>query len=348
MKIQSTFFVLLLGNVCAVWLGGSALLKAQNSSNSSNFSYRFDYEQRGYTALERGTSLLTNVWDDPTITIQFDFAFKFFERSVHELYIIQTTQGLVLVADSNRHKIQPVVLLSQMDLADRGMAHSLQSSGNSSVSPITWHVSGDVGNRDIVLQFENVGFAQDIKSDSASSDFINFQVIFHETSSNMSIHFGPSHITQPNLIYRNQTGVALGIIPAIDLANQQALAPGIWLEGYPNIPMSAVSMAPKYLQGTIPNGMMYHILRSEYQVTTSVDATLEALRVYPQPAQDMLFVQGLTQGAEATILNMQGKEVLHQHVSPQEAISLSELPAGYYLLRLTSGQVFWQTQIIKE
>lgn len=74
------------------------------------------------------------------------------------------------------------------------------------------------------------------------------------------------------------------------------------------------------------------------------------VKIYPNPANDFLYIDGLQSSTELSLYNIVGQEV--RHLSTQkskEQISISELPSGMYLLQLktTTGEVY-TTKIVKE
>jgi hypothetical protein len=67
-------------------------------------------------------------------------------------------------------------------------------------------------------------------------------------------------------------------------------------------------------------------------------SALKDVRVYPNPASDMLTVEGAA-GASAMLLNALGQEAGSFRIAQaRQAISLRHLPAGIYLLQLTDAQ----------
>lgn len=65
----------------------------------------------------------------------------------------------------------------------------------------------------------------------------------------------------------------------------------------------------------------------------------EELSVYPNPAKDMLYINGLEQTTEVSIYNTVGALVKVVNVSANEAINVGELPAGLYVARFGESNV---------
>ena len=65
--------------------------------------------------------------------------------------------------------------------------------------------------------------------------------------------------------------------------------------------------------------------------THPVENSLEGLRAFPNPCQDLLHVEGFACGTELQIYNLHGQVLLRQQ--GESSLDLSGLGAGIYLLR---------------
>ncbi len=79
----------------------------------------------------------------------------------------------------------------------------------------------------------------------------------------------------------------------------------------------------------------------------SVGATIENdLSIYPNPSQDVVYVEGLSKGSVYVITDMTGRQILTG--TYQESIDISELNSGNYLLGIKSpGSEFSFSRFIK-
>lgn len=328
---QSIFFLLVFIHLGLCVVGSWVCADAQHRGDQNGFAYRFEHEEMVYVEQRGGTVLVEAGWDNPVLEIPLGFHFHFFKQKVDRLFLVRTANGEMIVADPDMSIVQPAMMLSQMDFADRGIA---AGSGGSPQSIITSHFLGEPGQRETIIQFADIGFAEDMQINGTSTDYVNFQLHFFERSSRLTVHYGASHISQPDLIYRNQTGSALGVIPAIDGKKGQVLAPGIWLEGFPTIPNSVVSEEARFLQGDIPDGTAFHILRMDYTMATSVDQAATTLALYPQPAHDRLYVKGISRPMTATIYDRWGRKMEAIPLAPSSGITIGHLTPGMYLIQL--------------
>ena len=74
----------------------------------------------------------------------------------------------------------------------------------------------------------------------------------------------------------------------------------------------------------------------------------ETVKIFPNPADNniyVLFAVGQEEGAEITMIDITGKEVLHKKVgSAQTTLSAAHLPAGIYLIQIQMADGINQTQ----
>ena len=64
----------------------------------------------------------------------------------------------------------------------------------------------------------------------------------------------------------------------------------------------------------------------------------EDLRFYPNPASHTLYIEGITQETSLIIRTLAGKTLLRTSLHQNEAIDLTVLPQGTYILTLQSAQ----------
>ena len=72
----------------------------------------------------------------------------------------------------------------------------------------------------------------------------------------------------------------------------------------------------------------------------------EDISIFPNPSSDIINITGLTQPADVELYSIQGK--LQKAVNQVEStIDISDLPAGIYILNLTSGDKVLRERIVK-
>jgi len=84
-------------------------------------------------------------------------------------------------------------------------------------------------------------------------------------------------------------------------------------------------------------------------LATGIDAyILESVRLYPNPVGESLKVEGIQGGTQARIYSSDGRLQQHHMLeSVLEEIDVSELPAGFYILKLEKGQASARKRFVK-
>lgn len=82
--------------------------------------------------------------------------------------------------------------------------------------------------------------------------------------------------------------------------------------------------------------------------TATADAEAAAWRVYPNPAQDVLYVQTAAASAKLTLRDLAGRICRQQTVSRTGQLELRGLPAGVYTLTVTSAAGQWHRRVVKQ
>jgi hypothetical protein len=74
-----------------------------------------------------------------------------------------------------------------------------------------------------------------------------------------------------------------------------------------------------------------------------------SLRLYPNPATDMVKISGLKAGENYTVAvyDMRGQQLMQQQMQGTNTLSLNQLPTGQYLLRITRGDATETLKLIK-
>jgi len=65
---------------------------------------------------------------------------------------------------------------------------------------------------------------------------------------------------------------------------------------------------------------------------------ISGVQVYPNPASNKLYCTGFSENSMAFVVDLSGKVILSQKVNKGEALNISMLPKGVYLLKVLSGE----------
>jgi len=194
-------------------------------------SYKFVYSTGPYTNLSGATSLNNNqLWDDPEYKIPIGFTFEFFDQSFDSLYV----SDFVWLDAAKKYQIYAY----DSDFIDKG--------SGSSLSPISYLLTGAPGSQILKIEWNNAGFYYD----AGLNDFINVQLWLYEGSNDIEVRIGPNSVLNSNS-YGGDEGGVVGLLDKITSENT-------YLTGSPGNP-SQITVTSGYanLNGTPADGTVY-------------------------------------------------------------------------------------------
>ena len=276
-------------------------------------NYNFINSTATYNNLTGAISLNNGeVWDDPEYTISLPFSIAINGIFTNTLVV---SDSFIFVNDDPA--VRQIISPSGMDLIDRG------SSGDNSLSPLSYKIDGVVGSRIAKVEYNNVGSIEDF----ALTMFMNFQIWFYETTNIIEIRFGSSFVPDPMTFYQGFSG---GVVGITNLDNDtEEFTDTIFLMDSPEAPTPIAQLA--FLDGTPSTGRMYRFiptnLGQEQFAGTSIN-------IYPNPADEVLTVSGLTDTTSYNLYNATGKLLNTGQLSEIEnKVDVSQLSAGLYLIQ---------------
>ncbi len=215
-----------------------------------------------------------------------------------------------------------------------------------SLSAISYEVSGAVGQRIVKFQWKNAGFRPS-QPTSDPNDFVNFQIWLFEADNHLEVHFGP-HNTSP-VTYGNPPGqTAQNQGPSVKLVFNNCTNI-LGLNGPANQPSHIFynNCSPNYsfIQGSPASGVVYNFSPA---VTGIPEIKAGALKMFPNPVRTSLIVKGFPADLtlkEVTVTTLTGQVVYKQN-NPFKGKEILEIPFqgvadGVFLVKLEteSGQV---------
>jgi hypothetical protein len=297
-------------------------------------NYSFSQTTTTYTDLVSPTVLTGNVvWDDSSFVIPIGFPFQFGGASNTNVEI--DANGVLLFMGPTT---AAAIVGFDADFVDRGTT--------TSVSPISYQLSGTAGSRIFKVQWKNVGFF-----DGVPADFANLQIWMYEGSNKIEVRFGTSALASPSTIFSPATGPASGLATSIDFLNQSLS--GIFLQGNPAAAtattVTSTSSFPS-LSATPANGTLYVYTVSALGLSKRENQV--QISVYPNPVADVLQIEGLAANAgnvTIKIYDALGKVVLTEEKAAAAVIpvNVKDLTKGSYLMEITSGNSRISKQVIK-
>lgn len=195
--------------------------------------------------------------------------------------------------------------------------------GMDQTSMFSFTTETENGNRRFICQWKNMGF-----TNGDSTHFLNFQVWLHETSGVIEMKFGASSVKN-GLWEGGANGPTVGILEMDDqfstIYNQ------LWLSGNTASPSVTHTSGVVQLDGVPAEGTVYRFTPPTTGINDIGSAT--AFTFFPNPANDVLFVNHSQPETDILITDCYGKELLKvgNHYS-SDAITIDHLPAGVYFL----------------
>ncbi len=318
--------------------------------NSIGQSYTFSTTSAAYTNLTGNTSLNgTATWDDPIFVIPIGFDFEYFGEALNTLYLSDIGVGGLLTDTPNDFGVVSILQVYGADIIDRGFDFNVGESPTGSLSSISYKLEGSIGNRIVKIEWNNVGFFEDVfLNGTSNSNATNFQLWLFEVDNSFEIHFGPNSITDSNLAFDGNPGTSIILTEAVDLDNGTLGANGAYvLLGSPLNPTFSnvttfAQLENSNLNGVIPNGSVYRFTPSPLSLD---EFEISELMLFPNPASKIINITGLKQKEAYRIYDNTGRFITKGTFNIGATLSIENLTNGLYMIQFKNGQTI---KFIKE
>jgi len=303
--------------------------------------YFFEQLSNDYTNLSNPISINNGlVWDDPGYEVSIGFDFKLFNTLVSDL-TFEEGLGADLFSTDMNHAIWPATA----DIADRAYIETITGDNlgaTGSLSPISYLLEGDEGNRIFKLEWKNVGFYED----EEMNYFMNFQLWLYEGSDMIEVHFGASDV--PNFFFSQEDN----IIGFFNGDFWWETATGYILEGDGD---SYNFNYYDFTQPTYPNAFSSvpedgTVFRFYPEYAVGMDKIEWVIKTYPNPVNDFLHIDNLGQAlTEYKIVALDGR-ILKAGTSAEQSIQidLSHLKSGVYLITCDTNGKHIKKSFVKQ
>lgn len=316
-------------------------------SASKAQTYGFTKTTSTYTDLTNATSLNAGmVWDDPDTAIAVGFTYQLFGNNSDSLYLGIGVGGIFSPSSNLTLQPYPIIIMTTADIIDRGD----NSPNQVSISPISYKVEGTSGSRVFKLEYKNAGFYNELYTGVGSSNqFINMQLWIYEISGDIEFHFGPSNVTQPNLVY-DSIGAVHGLSPNLDFIQNQISINSISLEGPADNPTPFKDSTLRVVNGTPSNGTVYRFSNGgTISVRELIKANQLTVKAFPNPARNFISLDLESADLTSTIItiyDINGKLVSIKGF--EKNINISDLNSGTYFLEALTNKGRATTKLVKE
>ncbi len=72
----------------------------------------------------------------------------------------------------------------------------------------------------------------------------------------------------------------------------------------------------------------------------------QAVYLYPNPAHEFLYIEGIEEEAQLVFYQVNGAEVMRKQIKPHENISLEKLPLGLYIVQVISQKTVYKQKLL--
>jgi hypothetical protein len=294
-------------------------------------TYQFEAFNETYEDLVGSTSLNDGeVWDDPAFTISLGFEFTIGDVTFDTLFIIEDGFGASMSTMSELDATPvPLLLPVGQDIIDLGF------NANNSLSEISFLTSGNAGSRILKIEYNNVGFIEDLQT----FDFMNFQIWLYETSNVLEYRYGTSEVQNTVNSFEGFSGPLVAFFPSANLEDGILLSEGYLLEGDPANPdlvtlVAGGTEANNSVDGVIPEGTVYRFTSDVLGVSDFNEAQLV---LYPNPATDYLNIENFDSASAYQFFNNLGQKINIQ-IDDNGVVDLENLSTGFYTIQLVTPQ----------
>ncbi len=318
---------------------------------AQEYTYDFEVDADAYTNLQDPISINDGItWDDPQAEIPIGFEFQLFDKTISELILSENAGLGGLLLGETESPIEVAVLMAYgPDIIDRASDTINYYGEPGSLSPLSYLVEGEVGERIFKMEWNNVGFYADVDENGSSTDYTNFQMWLYEANNNVELRFGPTSIEDPDLAYEGEDGPLVAIAPSLNIITTELTASGIALTGSVDAPEAIETMdIDVTMEGTIAEGTVYRFVYDEITaIDEATDLRSEKISLHPNPVQDQLYIQWTAMPEQVEIMDMSGRLV--RSVRPySNGIKVGDLAPGMYVLSYVNENGRFASRFVKE
>jgi hypothetical protein len=296
-------------------------------------NYVFTSYNSAFIPIEEATSLDGGqIWDDPTWTVPLGFTFYTANDTITTLYVGELGTTVYGLQDDS---LTDIFLPYYSDIAN--------ADNDTLVSPVSYVVEGPPGFQICKIEWMNVGFYEEGSLNESFTNRTSFQLWIYENSNIFEYHYGPSNVTDPNLVH-------IFGAPACAFVENLNQNSGFEWEGFycvtgnsdvetiTSITTNDVLMAqgiPSYalLNNEPTEGTVFRFAPTFVGVEENDFSTFD---VFPNPTNGILNVFIPThESLVAQILSSEGKIIQIETLnSGRNSIQTENLSSGFYLLRI--------------
>jgi hypothetical protein len=316
------------------------LLATVSISAQAQFPYEGSVFTEEYVSLQDPTLLDIEIgWDDPELLIPLPFTFSFGNIQAFEMNLGGTGEMLFTMDEIGNMNILWPLSLDVMDVSNS------MNADPEDVSTIGYETQGNEPNRIFKMEWNNCGLYDEIDEFGTADIRVNWQVWLHESSGIIEYRFGPTTLTEEDILsllegYPLTSAIVLnfdyeGYSGDIYFAAGDATAPTWSMDtDFYNWYYSGESLtnAPQEGTGYRFNGTSTFIAEAE--------VVNNAFQLFPNPATSTCVVSNLKETEQQYVcLSVAGTIVDQWTLSPQatQRLDVSGFAPGLYVIQTDQG-----------
>lgn len=311
--------------------------------------YEFTTFIEEYEALKNPMPLTDGVWDDPSFTIPLGFDFIFHGDTVNTLNSNDDiTGGQLYLGDGNSTGVN-IMIAYGSDIIDLGY------SNGKSISTISYEISGEPGAQIAKIEWNNVGFYDEVAENNTANNSLSFQAWFYEGTNDIEVRFGPNAVK--NFLLHEYGGPMIGMISNFN-TNFSTFDTLTTLDGNPTMPevkntIDLNNVLP-VLDDNPEDGRVYKFGYKVQDFPTNIKSThlLGNVEIYPTIVENNIQInleeELLRQDVKLFIYNVIGQEMMQKVLLTQnQSVNLNNLEKGNYFVKIQVDDQYEVKKIMK-
>lgn len=293
-------------------------------------------------------------WDEENFRVPLGFEFPLFDKKSDAWFTGFLGSGLT--SRNTNDVASGFALISGFgaDLTDVNYDLKTEESTPNAGSFISYRIDGSTGDRIAKVEWKNAGLYYDLEKNGKATMFTNHQIWLYEKNGTLEFHYGPSQITDPELVFEDGQSAIVLLSPVIG-NNDNNIFPsgGLALTGTPGgfqlrelMPNTSFD---SQFEGIFSNGTVLRFTRAGS--VSADDFRLQTLVILPNPVQDFFQVkvsgpEGVEHIKSVHVLDLQGKAVA-QWSEGTSTYDVSGFQPGVYIIQVRTSAGMSQHKFVK-
>ncbi len=301
-------------------------------------TFEVEIFEREYQVLEEETILNNDLeWDDEVFSFMLEAPLNYFGDTI--THIVEIGTGAIVGFATGESPYAPNFNVGMVSPVALDLA-SIPSADGTTGSPISYHISGELGSRVITIQWKQVGFYREeaIEIDSASK--VSFQLIFYEQEQALEFHYGRNEIINPDEVFADYGGLlafAGFLTPFTEIYAGGDIGYGIQgnTTDFNLVTLNIEQIENEYVEIPIidPYPTDGTVIRwTKGAPSSNKNLTQSDIKIYPTAVTDILNIEQAKKPNNLTyhIFNTKGQLVSNGNMNGDTQLNTTEFSKGLY------------------